>query len=56
MTQHRQAVQVAEPVALARFLELLTGTAGLGEQLEALEKEAGAQASAYDEQEERMAE
>lgn len=28
MTQHRQAVAVQDPAALARFLELLIGTAG----------------------------
>lgn len=55
VTQHRQAVQVAEPAALARFLELLIGTAALGEQLAELEREAAAQASAYDEEEERVA-
>lgn len=28
MTQHRQAVDVQDPAKLARFLELLIGTAG----------------------------
>ncbi len=46
---------MAEPAALARFLELLIGTAALGEHLAELEREAAAQASAYDEEEERVA-
>lgn len=56
VTQHRQAVQVAEPAALAKLLELLIGTACIGEQLSELDKEAVAAAAAYDEEEERMEE
>lgn len=54
--QHRQAVQAADPAALAQFLELLIGTAPLAEQLGEVEREAAAKASAYDEEEERIAE
>ena len=36
MAQNRQAVAVRDPVALAQLLELLIGTAGCAERLEAL--------------------
>ena len=36
VTQHRQAVNVRDPVKLAGFLELLIGTAGYQEQVETL--------------------
>ena len=56
VTQHRQPVAVAEPVQLARFLELLIGTSGLEAELAALAAEAGRQAGEYDALEENMAE
>ncbi|PRW44928.1 nuclear condensin complex subunit isoform A [Chlorella sorokiniana] len=56
VTQHRQAVSVQDPAQLARFLELLIGTAGFEEQLEALGKEVATQAAAYDQAEEGIAE
>jgi hypothetical protein len=56
VTQHRQAVGVAEPVQLARFLELLIGTSSLEAELAALGAEAGRQAGEYDALEESMAE
>ena len=54
VTQHRQAVQVAEPAQLARFLELLVGTAGMEEALRALGEEAAVAAEQYDVVEEGM--
>jgi hypothetical protein len=39
VTQNRQAVQVEDPKRLLQYIELLLGTSGCMEQLEALEEE-----------------
>lgn len=49
MTQQKQAVSVGDPVALALYLELLSGGAAFAAQLKGLEEALAAQEAALQE-------